>query len=189
MNTFPQPPYVSIPTHKQMALPQPLPQPLPLKQSMPQSLPLQQQPPQQQPPMPQQPMQGEATISEKNALSSAIKGIMDCDAKLKHLATLTAQLRQERSQHGEVLLQFMDSKNIQEFQTQGGGRITASASQPFKPLTKKDISSIMANYAGLPPAQTADIANFIIENRVRSKLSRKIVQKTSKPNNNNNTDK
>jgi hypothetical protein len=163
MNTLPQPPYVSISTHKPMAIPQ---QP-PLKQ--------------------QQPMQGEATISEKNALSSAIKGIMDCDAKLKHLATLTAQLRQERSQYGDVLLQFMDSKNIQEFQTQGGGRITASASQPFKPLTKKDISSIMSNYAGLSPAQTADIANFIIENRVRSKLSRKIVQKTSKPNNN--TDK
>lgn len=168
MNTLPQPPYVSIPTHKPMTLPQP---------SKP-------QPPMQ--PSLQPPMQGEATISEKNALSSAIKGIMDCDAKLKHLATLTAQLREERSRHGDVLLQFMDSKNIQEFQTQGGGRITASASQPFKPLTKKDISSIMANYAGLPPAQTADIANFIIKNRVRSKLSRKIVQKNSKPNNNNN---
>lgn len=176
MNTLPQPPYVSIPTHKPMALPQPPKQPSMQLSLMP------------QPPI-QQPMQGEATISEKNALSSAIKGIMDCDAKLKHLATLTAQLRQERSQYGDVLLQFMDSKNIQEFQTQGGGRITASASQPFKPLTKKDISSIMSNYAGLPPAQTADIANFIIENRVRTKLSRKIVQKTSKPNNNNNTDK
>jgi hypothetical protein len=175
MNTLPQPSYVSTPTHKPIALSQP-PQPQ------------QKQPPALLMPMPQQPpMQGEATISEKNALSSAIKGIMDCDAKLKHLATLTAQLRQERLQYGEVLLQFMDSKNIQEFQTQGGGRITASASQPFKPLTKKDISSIMANYAGLPPAQTADIANFIIENRVRSKLSRKIVQKTSKTNNN--TDK
>jgi hypothetical protein len=117
-------------------------------------------------------------VSVKATLSSAIKGVMDCDAKLKHLNVAIAQLRQERAIHGEIILKFMDSKKIQELQTQSGTKIACCSTQPFKPLNKKDITDIISNYPGLSPAQSKDIANFLIEHRVRAKPSRKIVQKT-----------
>lgn len=121
---------------------------------------------------------GSIDMSVKATLSSAIKGVMECDAKMKHLNVAMAQLRQERATHGEVLLKFMDSKKIQELQTQSGTKIACCSTQPFKPLNKKDITDIISNYPGLSPAQSKDIANFLIEHRVRAKPSRKIVQKT-----------
>lgn len=118
-----------------------------------------------------------ASNHDLSTLSAAVAGLADCDNKLRHLATMTAALRKERAAHGETILQFMDANQTRQIDTRSGKRLTCTVSRPFKPLTRKDLTSILAEYDGLPTDTAENIVDFIIQNRPRQKESRKVVQK------------
>jgi hypothetical protein len=127
--------------------------------------------------------QSDSVVSE-SAAQTAIEGIRDCDSKLKHLTAAITQLRKERTKHGDVLLRIMNDNQVRAIATRAG-RITSLTTQPFKPLNKTDLTNILAEYAAMNSAinssintaQIKDMAEFIIDNRVRAKATHKIVQK------------
>lgn len=117
------------------------------------------------------------SVVDLNALSTAVAGLADCDNKLRHLATVVAELKKERAAFGETILQFMDANQTRSIDTRSGKRLTCAVSRPYKPLSRRDMMTILSEYEDIPGEMVENLVEFVMSNRPRQKESRKVVQR------------
>ena len=119
------------------------------------------------------------STDSKSELVSSIRHWKDCDSKIKHLNLALADLRKQRNQASIILMQIMQTNNVQELALKDGN-LSCVVDQPFKQLNKKDLHDILSKYPSLTPTQAMDISDFIADNRVRAPAKQKIILRTNR---------
>jgi seryl-tRNA synthetase len=111
-----------------------------------------------------------------NELVDVVKQWVQTDNKLIQLNKMVRELRQEKKQWNEAMIQIMKKNEIDIFDIKDG-QIKYKMEKKKEPLTQKKLLSILEKHPQLAKEQVQVLSDFVFENRaetVKESIVRKI---------------
>ena len=111
-----------------------------------------------------------------NELVDVVKQWVQTDNKLIQLNKMVRELRQEKKQWNEAMIQIMKKNEIDIFDIKDG-QIKYKMEKKKEPLTQKKLLSILEKHPQLAKEQVQVLSDFVYENRaetVKESIVRKI---------------
>jgi len=115
----------------------------------------------------------------KAELVQLIKDWITTDNEIRELNKQAKQRKDKLKKVSENLISTMKENEIDEFNVKDG-KIMYSKTNVKKPITKKNLMSILSKYYKGDISQAVEVNNFILENReevVKETIKRSIVNK------------
>jgi hypothetical protein len=115
----------------------------------------------------------------KAELVQLIKDWITTDNEIRELNKQAKQRKDKLKKVSENLINTMKENEIDEFNVKDG-KIMYSKTSVKKPITKKNLMSILSKYYKGDISQAVEVNNFILENReevVKETIKRSIVNK------------
>jgi hypothetical protein len=115
----------------------------------------------------------------KAELVQLIKDWITTDNEIRELNKQAKQRKDKLKKISENLINTMKENEIDEFNVKDG-KIMYSKTSVKKPITKKNLMSILSKYYKGDISQAVEVNNFILENReevVKETIKRSIVNK------------
>jgi hypothetical protein len=115
----------------------------------------------------------------KAELVQLIKDWITTDNEIRELNKQAKQRKDKLKKVSENLISTMKENEIDEFNVKDG-KIMYSKTSVKKPITKKNLMSILSKYYKGDISQAVEVNNFILENReevVKETIKRSIVNK------------
>lgn len=116
------------------------------------------------------------TNTNPNELVEVVKQWVQTDNKLIQLNKMVRELRQEKKQWNEAMIQIMKKNEIDIFDIKDG-QIKYKMEKKKEPLTQKKLLSILEKHPQLAKEQVQVLSDFVFENRaetVKESIVRKI---------------
>jgi|TARA_R110001592_G_scaffold221805_2_gene476693 hypothetical protein len=113
--------------------------------------------------------------NEKDQLIQEIRTWIGFDEKIKNLQKQIRQLKQEKKQVTNTLVDVMKTNDIGEINT-GNGKLIYSQQKIKKSISKKYLNSILAKFFDADPAKAKQLGTYILDNReetVKENIRRK----------------
>ena len=117
----------------------------------------------------------------KAELIQIIKDWITTDNEIRELNKQAKQRKDKLNKISQNLMNTMKENEIDEFNV-NDGKIMYTKTNVKKPITKKNLLSILSKYYKGDTSQATDVNNFILENReevVKETIKRTIVKKTN----------
>jgi hypothetical protein len=117
----------------------------------------------------------------KAELIQIIKDWITTDNEIRELNKQAKQRKDKLNKISQNLMNTMKENEIDEFNV-NDGKIMYAKTSVKKPITKKNLLSILSKYYKGDTSQATDVNNFILENReevIKETIKRTIVKKTN----------
>ena len=117
----------------------------------------------------------------KAELIQIIKDWITTDNEIRELNKQAKQRKDKLNKISQNLMNTMKENEIDEFNV-NDGKIMYAKTSVKKPITKKNLLSILSKYYKGDTTQATDVNNFILDNReevVKETIKRTIVKKTN----------
>jgi hypothetical protein len=117
----------------------------------------------------------------KAELIQIIKDWITTDNEIRELNKQAKQRKDKLNKISQNLMNTMKENEIDEFNV-NDGKIMYAKTSVKKPITKKNLLSILSKYYKGDTSQATDVNNFILDNReevVKETIKRTIVKKTN----------
>lgn len=114
--------------------------------------------------------------NDKQELIGEIRNWIQMDEQIKDLQKQIRQIKQEKKQVTNTLVDIMRTNEIGEINT-GNGKLIYSQQKVKKSISKKYLTGILAKFFQNDPGQAKELGQFILNNReetVRENIKRKI---------------
>ena len=101
---------------------------------------------------------------EKDQLIQEIRTWIGFDEKIKQLQKQIRQLKQEKKQSTNTLVDVMKTNDIGEINT-GNGKLIYSQQKIKKSISKKYLNNILAKFFQEDPTKAKQLGTYILDNR------------------------
>ena len=101
----------------------------------------------------------------KERVVETVKEWMQVDNEMKTIQKRLRELRQDKKELTDILIDIMRNNDIDEFDVNGGGKIMYKKSTVKSTLSKKHLLASLHEYFKDNPEQGIEVTNFILENR------------------------
>ena len=118
------------------------------------------------------------TTNTNIELVDVVKQWVQTDNKLIQLNKMVKELRQEKKQWNEAMIQTMKNNEIDIFDIKDG-QIKYKMEKKKEPLTQKKLLTILGKHPQLAAEQVDALNTFVYENRVET-MKESIVRKINK---------
>lgn len=117
--------------------------------------------------------------TNKAELINTIKEWITLDNEIKELNKEIRHRKKKQQEKTKSLMEIMKSNEIDEFDITGGGKLIYSKQTIKKPITKKNLQSILSKYYNGDISQAIEMNNYIMSNR--EEVIKETIIKKSKP--------
>lgn len=117
---------------------------------------------------------------DKNELLNVVKNWISLDDQIKELQKRIREMKTEKKQATETLVETMKSNEIDCFELGAGNKLMYTKNKSKKPLSKKHLLESLSKYFQGNAEQAAHLSKFIMNSReetVRENIRRKIPKK------------
>jgi TolA-binding protein len=117
---------------------------------------------------------------DKDELLNVVKNWISLDDQIKELQKRIREMKSEKKQSTETLVETMKNNEIDCFELGAGNKLMYTKNKSKKPLSKKHLLESLSKYFQGNNEQAAQLSKFIMNSReetVRENIRRKIPKK------------
>tara|TARA_B100000242_G_C42781838_1_gene363883 strand:- start:152 stop:508 length:357 start_codon:yes stop_codon:yes gene_type:complete len=117
---------------------------------------------------------------DKDELLNVVKNWISLDDQIKELQKRIREMKSEKKQATETLVETMKNNEIDCFELGAGNKLMYTKSKSKKPLSKKHLLESLSKYFQGNNEQAVQLSKFIMNSReetVRENIRRKIPKK------------
>jgi TolA-binding protein len=117
---------------------------------------------------------------DKDELLNVVKNWISLDDQIKELQKRIREMKSEKKQATETLVETMKNNEIDCFELGAGNKLMYTKNKSKKPLSKKHLLESLSKYFQGNNEQVAQLSKFIMNSReetVRENIRRKIPKK------------
>ena len=117
---------------------------------------------------------------DKDELLNVVKNWISLDDKIKELQKRIREMKSEKKQATETLVETMKNNEIDCFELGAGNKLMYTKNKSKKPLSKKHLLDSLSKYFQGNKEQAAQLSKFIMNSReetIRENIRRKIPKK------------
>lgn len=117
---------------------------------------------------------------DKDELLNVVKNWISLDDQIKELQKRIREMKSEKKQATETLVETMKNNEIDCFELGAGNKLMYTKNKSKKPLSKKHLLESLSKYFQGNTEQAAQLSKFIMNSReetIRENIRRKIPKK------------
>jgi TolA-binding protein len=117
---------------------------------------------------------------DKDELLNVVKNWISLDDQIKELQKRIREMKSEKKQATETLVETMKNNEIDCFELGAGNKLMYTKNKSKKPLSKKHLLESLSKYFQGNNEQAAQLSKFIMNSReetIRENIRRKIPKK------------